>query len=64
LEEIFGVRSAGPQHGRTEIKSAKPVGPIDGFIGLLAGKSMKVLTIEEMNRAAAEGWAKAHERLR
>ncbi len=48
-------------NGRAEIRSAKPTGTIDGFIGLLAGKSKVVLTIEEMNKAAAEGWAKAHE---
>jgi bifunctional DNA-binding transcriptional regulator/antitoxin component of YhaV-PrlF toxin-antitoxin module len=51
-------------NGRAEIKSARPAGSIDGFIGLLAGKSKTVLTIEEMNKAAAAGWAKAHERRR
>lgn len=43
--------------GRLEIKAARPVGSVDGFIGLLAGKTRKVATIEEMNEAAANGWA-------
>lgn len=51
-------------NGRAEIKSARPAGSIDGFIGLLAGKTKKILTIEELNKAAASGWAKAHERRR
>ena len=51
-------------NGRAEIKPAKPAGSIDGFIGLLKGRAPKVLSIEEMNEAAAEGWAKAHERRR
>ena len=51
-------------NGRAEIKLARPAASIDGFIGLLKGRSRKVLTIEEMNEAAAAGWAKAHERRR
>ncbi len=43
--------------GRIEAKAARPTGSIDGFIGLLAGKTRKVVTIEEMNEAAASGWA-------
>jgi bifunctional DNA-binding transcriptional regulator/antitoxin component of YhaV-PrlF toxin-antitoxin module len=43
--------------GRAELKAAQPAGTIDGFLGLLAGKSKKVATIEEMNEAAAAGWA-------
>ena len=43
--------------GRIEVKAAKPAGTIDGFIGLLAGKTRKVATIEEINEAAANGWA-------
>jgi len=44
--------------GRIEVKAARPAGTIDGFIGLLAGKTKKVATIEEMNEAAARGWAR------
>ena len=43
--------------GRIEVKAARPAGTIDGFIGLLAGKTKKVATIEEMNEAAASSWA-------
>ena len=43
--------------GRIEVKGARPAGTIDGFIGLLAGKTSKVATIEEMNEAATSGWA-------
>ena len=42
---------------RIEVRAARPAGSIDGFIGLLAGKTDKVATIEEMNEAAASGWA-------
>ncbi|MGC1953667.1 MAG: AbrB/MazE/SpoVT family DNA-binding domain-containing protein [Gammaproteobacteria bacterium] len=43
--------------GRIEVRAARPAGTIDDFIGLLAGKTNKVATIEEMNEAAARGWA-------
>ncbi len=43
--------------GRIEVKAERAAGTIDGFIGLLAGKARKVATIEEMNDAAASGWA-------
>jgi len=43
--------------GRVSLKAARPAGAIDGFLGLLAGKTGKVATIEEINEAAAAGWA-------
>ena len=43
--------------GRGMIRAARPVGTIDDFIGLLAKKTKKVATIEEINEAAARGWA-------
>jgi bifunctional DNA-binding transcriptional regulator/antitoxin component of YhaV-PrlF toxin-antitoxin module len=43
--------------GRGMIRAARPSGKIDGFFGVLAGKTKKVATIEEMNEAAARGWA-------
>ena len=43
--------------GRIEIKAARPTGTVEGFIGILAGKTKKVATIEEINEAAAEAWA-------
>ncbi|MGC8537308.1 MAG: AbrB/MazE/SpoVT family DNA-binding domain-containing protein [Rhizomicrobium sp.] len=43
--------------GRGVLKAARPAGAIASFIGLLAGRSQKVATIEEINEAAAQGWA-------
>lgn len=43
--------------GQGLLRAARPVGTIDGFVGLLKGQTKKVATIEEMNRAAARGWA-------
>jgi bifunctional DNA-binding transcriptional regulator/antitoxin component of YhaV-PrlF toxin-antitoxin module len=43
--------------GRGVIRAAKATGTIDGFLGLLAGRTKKVATIEEINEAAARGWA-------
>jgi antitoxin PrlF len=43
--------------GRLELRAARPTATIDGFIGVLAGKSKKVATIEEINEAIAAGWA-------
>lgn len=43
--------------GRGMIRAAEPTGSIHDFIGLLAGKTKKVATIEEINEAAAQGWA-------
>jgi AbrB family looped-hinge helix DNA binding protein len=43
--------------GRGVIRAAKRTGKIQDFFGVLAGKTKKVATIEEMNEAAAEGWA-------
>ena len=43
--------------GRVALKAARPAGTIDGFVGLLAGKTKKVATLDEINEAAAAGWA-------
>lgn len=43
--------------GRGLIRAARPNGKIEDFFGVLAGKTKKVATIEEMNEAAARGWA-------
>jgi bifunctional DNA-binding transcriptional regulator/antitoxin component of YhaV-PrlF toxin-antitoxin module len=43
--------------GRGVIRAAKPTGKIQDFFGILAGKTKKVATIEEINEAAALGWA-------
>ncbi|MFA7668916.1 MAG: AbrB/MazE/SpoVT family DNA-binding domain-containing protein [Burkholderiaceae bacterium] len=42
--------------GQLRIRAAQPVGSIDDFIGLLAGKSERTLSIEEINKIAAKGW--------
>jgi len=39
--------------GRGVLKAARPAGTIASFVGLLAGKTQKVATIEEINEAAA-----------
>lgn len=43
--------------GELRLRAARPTGTIDGFLGLLAGKTKKVATLEEINEAAASGWA-------
>ncbi len=43
--------------GRGLLKAARPGGTIEGFIGLLAGRTKKVATIDEINEATAQGWA-------
>jgi len=43
--------------GRGILKAARPTGTIASFIGLLAGRTKKIATIEEINEAAAQGWA-------
>ena len=43
--------------GRGMIKAARRSGKIEDFFGALAGKTKKVATIEEINQAAADGWA-------
>lgn len=43
--------------GRGLLKAARVTGTIDGFVGLLAGRTRKVATIEEINAVAAQAWA-------
>lgn len=43
--------------GRVALRAARPTGKIDGFIGVLAGKTKKIATLEEIHEAAAVGWA-------
>ena len=40
--------------GKGVITAAKPLGTIDAFVGLLAGKTAKVATLDEMHEAAAQ----------
>lgn len=43
--------------GRVALRAARPAGTIEGFVGLLAGRTGKVATLAEINDAAAAGWA-------
>ena len=43
--------------GQGMLRAARPRGKIGGFIGLLARRTKKVATLEEINDAAAQGWA-------
>ena len=43
--------------GRVALKAARPAGTVGAFIGVLKGKTKKRATIEEINEAAAAGWA-------
>ena len=43
--------------GQAALKAARPSETLDGFLGLLAGKTGKVATLEELDEAAAQGWA-------
>ncbi len=43
--------------GQVTLKAARPSGDIRGFIGLLAGRTKKIATLEEINAAATQGWA-------
>lgn len=38
--------------GELLVRAARPAGRIDAFLGMLAGKSKKVATIEEINEGA------------
>jgi antitoxin PrlF len=43
--------------GCVTLRAARPVGKIDSFLGLLAGKTKKIATLDEIHEAAAEGWS-------
>jgi len=43
--------------GRGLLKAAKPPDSIGGFVGLLAGRTRKVATLEEINEASAQAWS-------
>jgi antitoxin PrlF len=43
--------------GRIGLRAAKPAATIDGFIGVLAGKTTKVASLDEINDAIEAGWA-------
>jgi AbrB family looped-hinge helix DNA binding protein len=43
--------------GKIALTAARPKGTIDKFIGLLAGRTKKIATLEEIQEASAAGWA-------
>ena len=43
--------------GRGVLKASRPSKKIDGFLGLLAGRTKKTATIDQINQAVEEGWA-------
>ncbi|MBU4610912.1 AbrB/MazE/SpoVT family DNA-binding domain-containing protein [Achromobacter sp. GG226] len=43
--------------GELRVRASRPAGSIEGFLGLLAGRTRKVATIDEMNEVTARGWA-------
>ncbi len=43
--------------GRGVLKAARKTGTIEGFVGLLAGRTKKVATIEEINAVTEHAWA-------
>jgi AbrB family looped-hinge helix DNA binding protein len=43
--------------GRVTLRAARPTGTIDSFLGVLAGKTQKVATLDEISQAASAGWA-------
>jgi bifunctional DNA-binding transcriptional regulator/antitoxin component of YhaV-PrlF toxin-antitoxin module len=43
--------------GRGMLKAAQPTGSIDGFVGLLSGRSKKIASIDEINSATRSAWA-------
>ena len=44
--------------GAVVLRAARPVGKIEGFLGLLAGKTRKIATLDEIHEAAADGWSR------
>ena len=43
--------------GRGVLKAARQTGNIAGFVGLLAGRTKKVATMDEIETATRQGWA-------
>lgn len=43
--------------GKGMLKAAKPVGSINDFVGLLAKRTKKVASIDEISAATSKGWA-------
>ena len=46
--------------GRLELHAQRATGEISCFVGLLAGRSTRQATLDDLNAAAAAGWAGLH----
>ncbi len=44
--------------GRVAVRAERPGNTIDSLFGMLAGKTKKVATLDEINEAAAAGWTR------
>jgi antitoxin PrlF len=44
--------------GTVTLRAARPLGKIDNFLGLLAGRTRKVATLDEIREAAAVCWSR------
>ena len=44
-------------NGKGVHRAARPTGSMEDFIGLLAGRTKKIATIEEINETTAGAWA-------
>jgi bifunctional DNA-binding transcriptional regulator/antitoxin component of YhaV-PrlF toxin-antitoxin module len=44
--------------GAVMLRASRPLGKIDSFLGLLAGRTKKIATLDEMNEAAGGGWSR------
>ena len=43
--------------GRLTRRAARPSAGIEGFVGKLAGKTSKVVSLEDIENAASAGWS-------
>jgi antitoxin PrlF len=43
--------------GAVTLRAARPLGKVDSFLGLLAGKTNKIASLDEINEPAADGWS-------
>ena len=43
--------------GKGVLRAAKPAGTMEGFVGLLAGKTTKVASLGEIDQAIAQAWS-------
>lgn len=43
--------------GRCVLKAARRTNCMDGFVGLLAGRTKKIASIEEINEATTQAWS-------